>query len=120
MSLKVANVILLFVMEINKNIIFIPGIYKFKIISSIIRKEENIFSSGSFSYSVEKNDSMRVFLMNSSTRCGIQRHMFKLENEKQDPSVGEFCFNEENKESEEEHSSGVEIFHCNFCKLLVN
>ena len=33
MNMKVENVILSFIMEMNKKTIFIPGIYKFKIIS---------------------------------------------------------------------------------------
>ena len=35
--------------------------------------------------------------------------MFQPEHEKRGPSVGEFCFNEENKESEEERSGGAEM-----------
>ena len=56
--------------------------------------------------------------MDSSTWCGIQLHIFESEHEKRDPSVGEFCFNKENKESEAEHSGGAEIFQCNFLNLL--
>ena len=39
----------------------------------------------------------------------MQLHMFQPEHEERGPSVVEFCFNEENKESEEERSGGAEM-----------
>ena len=52
---------------------------------------------------------VRIFHTDSSTRRAIQLHMFEPEHEKRGPSVSEFCFNEENKESEEERSGGAEM-----------
>ena len=47
-----------------------------------------------------------VFYMDKPTKCGIQSKMFDQEHEKQN-RFDELCFNEEKKESEEEHSGGL-------------
>ena len=52
---------------------------------------------------------VRIFHTDSSTKWAMQLHMFEPEHEERGPSVVEFCFNEENKESEEERSGGAEM-----------
>ena len=47
-----------------------------------------------------------VFYMDKPAKFGLQSKMFNPEHEKQN-RFDELCFNEEKKESEEEHSGGL-------------